>query len=78
VSKTVKVSKDYVEKVITEDLKKKYPDITDLEFRSVLYFHQYEKWIAMGVFSTSKEFNKAFAYIIDGETGEILGFIIST
>jgi hypothetical protein len=75
-SKTVKVDKDYVEKVVKEDLSRKYPDIKELEFQYVL--RQYRKdWVAIGVFSTSRGFRKAFMYFIDGETGEVLGFTIS-
>jgi hypothetical protein len=39
-SKAVKVDKDYVEKVVIEDLKK-HPDITEFEFITV---SQHSKW----------------------------------
>jgi hypothetical protein len=73
-SKTVKVDKDYVERVIKEDLKRKYPDVTELEFTGAL--HAKGIWLAEGTFSTSRGFTKAFMYFIDEETGEIMGYVI--
>jgi hypothetical protein len=40
-SKAMKVDKDYVEKVVKEDLSKKYPDITELEFVEVSKYSKY-------------------------------------
>jgi len=74
-SKTAKVDKDYVEKIVAEDLKRKYPDITELEFTAVA--RPYKNWVAFGRFSTSRGFSRAFMYSVDGETGEILGYMIS-
>ena len=74
-SRMVKVDKDYVEEVVKEDLSRKYPDIEELEFQSVI--RPYRNWVAMGVFSTSRGFRRTFMYFIDGETGEVLGYMIS-
>jgi hypothetical protein len=73
-SKAVKVDKDYVEKVVKEDLSKKYPDITEFEFLSVS--RRLRWWIAMGVFSTSRKFSRMFVYAIDEETGEIVDYSV--
>jgi len=73
-SKAVKVDKDYVEKVIKEDLSKKYPDITELEFLEVEL--TYGKWMAGGIFSTARGLKRGFVYIVDGETGEIVKYRI--
>jgi hypothetical protein len=73
-SKATKVDKDYVEKVVKEDLSRKYPDITELEFRRVA--HKYGTWVATGIFKTSRGFVRAFMYVIDRETGEILEYEI--
>jgi hypothetical protein len=37
----VKVDKDYVEKVIKEDLSRKYPDITEPEFVRVKFTYEW-------------------------------------
>ena len=74
-SKAVKVDKNYVEKVVKEDLNRKYPDITELEFEAVLSFMQYKVWVAVGTL-TLRGVRKTFMYLIDSETGEILGYVI--
>ena len=73
-SKAMKVDKDYVEKVVKEDLSKKYPDITELEFVEVSKYSKY--WIAGGIFKTSRGFERIFIYTIDEETGEIIEYRI--
>jgi hypothetical protein len=73
-SKTAKVDKDYVEKIVAEDLKRKYPDITELEFTAVTRL--YKNWVAFGRFSTSRGFSRGFMYSVDEKTGEILGYTI--
>jgi hypothetical protein len=73
-SKAVKVDKDYVEKVVIEDLRKKYPDIIGYEFTSVKQFYKW--WIVVGVFSTQRKFSRIFEYTIDGETGKIIEYYI--
>jgi predicted small secreted protein len=74
VSKAVKVDKDYVEKVVKEDLSGKYPDITELEFVRVTF--TYKWWMAGGIFSTARGLKRVFMYVVDGETGEIIEYTI--
>jgi hypothetical protein len=73
----MKVDKDYVENVVKEDLSKKYPDITELEFAITMQHMQYKVWVTTGVLSTARGFTRRFIYFIDSETGEILGYVIS-
>jgi hypothetical protein len=56
----VKVDKDYVEKVVKENLSRKYPDITELEFVRVTF--TYKWWMVGGIFSTARGLEREFVY----------------
>jgi hypothetical protein len=56
----VKVDKDYVEKVVKENLSRKYQDITELEFVRVTF--TYKWWMVGGIFSTTRGLEREFVY----------------
>jgi|ECHhosMinimDraft_1075155.scaffolds.fasta_scaffold07921_2 hypothetical protein len=67
----MKVDKDKVESIVSEDLKKKYPDTERIEFVYLKFYEKPEGWFILGWLSTKKEGTRVFTYTIDATTGQI-------
>jgi hypothetical protein len=67
----MKVDKDKAESIVSEDLKKKYPDMERIEFAYLKFYEKLEEWSILGWLSTKKGEIRFFAYTIDATTGQI-------
>lgn len=67
----MKVDKDKVESIVSEDLKKKYPDMERIEFVYLKFYEKLEEWFIVGWLSTKKGETRIFTYTIDATTGQI-------
>jgi hypothetical protein len=73
----VSVNKDKAESIVSEDLKKKYPDMERIEFLYLKFYETLDEWTLIGWLSTKKGETRVFTYTIDATTGQIKEYRIS-
>jgi hypothetical protein len=73
----VSVDKDKAESIVSEDLKKKYPDTKRIEFTHLKFYEELEEWFILGWLLTQNGETRVFAYVIDATTGRIKEYKIS-
>jgi hypothetical protein len=73
----MKIDKHKAESIVSEDLKKKYPDIKQLEFTYLKFYELLNEWLLMGWITTKSGNIRIFSYHIDAATGQIKEYDIS-
>ena len=73
----MKIDKSKAESIVSEDLKKKYLDIKQLEFTYLKFYESLNEWSLVGWISTKSGNIRVFSYRIDVTTGQIKEYEIS-